>query len=57
MKFVIYTDASGEYRWRLLARNGRILADSAESYRRRIDCRRMAEKIAASTPAVEVHAG
>ena len=31
-KFIIYPDAKGEYRWRLKAVNGRIVADSAEGY-------------------------
>ena len=30
--FEVYTDDAGEWRWRLLARNGNILADSAEGY-------------------------
>jgi uncharacterized protein YegP (UPF0339 family) len=33
MKFVIYPAKDG-YRWRLVARNGRIMADSAEAYTR-----------------------
>lgn len=30
--FVIYKDKTGEWRWRLLAPNTRIIADSAEGY-------------------------
>jgi uncharacterized protein len=30
--FEIYSDAAGNYRWRLLASNGKVVADSAESY-------------------------
>ena len=30
--FEIYKDTSGDWRWRLRARNGRIVADSAEGY-------------------------
>lgn len=30
--FEIYRDASGDWRWRLRAANGRIVADSAEGY-------------------------
>ena len=30
--FEVYIDDGGEWRWRLLARNGRIIADSAEGY-------------------------
>ena len=32
-KFQIYKDKKGEWRWRLVARNGRIVADSAEGYK------------------------
>lgn len=32
MKFHIYVDAEGGYRWRLRAANGLIMADSGESY-------------------------
>jgi uncharacterized protein len=30
--FVVYPDAAHQYRWRLFATNGRIIADSGESY-------------------------
>ena len=30
--FEIYPDTSGDWRWRLRAANGRIVADSAEGY-------------------------
>lgn len=32
MRYIIYQDLRGEWRWRLVAGNNRILADSAESY-------------------------
>ena len=38
MKFVIYKDRSNEYRWRLKAANGRIVADSGEGYVNKSDC-------------------
>jgi uncharacterized protein YegP (UPF0339 family) len=37
MKFVLYKDRSGQYRWRLKAGNGAIIADSGESYHNRQD--------------------
>ena len=37
MKLVTYKDDAGEWRWRLRANNGRILADSGEGYKRRHD--------------------
>lgn len=35
MTFHIYRDRKGEYRWRLKAGNGRIVAVSGEGYRRK----------------------
>lgn len=32
MKFEIYEDVRGEWRWRLVADNGRVMADSSEGY-------------------------
>lgn len=37
-KIEVYADEAGEWRWRVRAGNGRILADSGEGYRRRRDC-------------------
>lgn len=36
--FHVYKDNAGEWRWRLKAVNGRIIADSGEGYRDRGDC-------------------
>lgn len=33
--FNVYKDTAGEWRWRLVAPNGKIVADGAEGYRRR----------------------
>ena len=38
MRFELYRDAKGEWRWRLRARNGEIVAESGEGYVRREDC-------------------
>lgn len=35
IKIEIYRDKAKEYRWRIRASNGRVLADSAEGYKRR----------------------
>ncbi len=40
-KAEIYRDARREFRWRVRASNGRIVADGAEGYRNRADCVRM----------------
>jgi len=34
----VYRDAKDEWRWRLLADNGEIVADSAEGYKVEADC-------------------
>jgi uncharacterized protein YegP (UPF0339 family) len=34
----VYKDAANQWRWRLLAENNRIIADSAESYHNKSDC-------------------
>lgn len=38
MKFEIYRDKAGEWRWRIRASNERILADSGEGYDNEGDC-------------------
>jgi len=37
MKFEIYCDKASEWRWRLKASNGKIIADSAEGYKSILD--------------------
>jgi uncharacterized protein YegP (UPF0339 family) len=32
MKFIYYKDLVGMWRWRLVSRNGKIIADSGEGY-------------------------
>jgi uncharacterized protein YegP (UPF0339 family) len=53
-KFYIYRDAKGEYRWRLRAGNGRIIADSGEGYERKIDCERSIELVKEESPTAPV---
>jgi uncharacterized protein YegP (UPF0339 family) len=36
--YQVYKDASGEWRWKLLAANHQIIADSGEGYRDKQDC-------------------
>ena len=38
MRFHIYVDRQLEWRWRLMAANNRVVADSAEGYKNRADC-------------------
>lgn len=43
--FEVYQDKAGKWRWRLVHRNGNILADSGEGYSRRNDANRAVERI------------
>ena len=38
MKFTVYKDSRAEYRWRLVATNGRTIADSGEGYVSKTGC-------------------
>ncbi|PYR95473.1 MAG: hypothetical protein DMF84_00835 [Acidobacteria bacterium] len=38
MEYQVYKDAAGQYRWRLVAANGRRIADSGEGYNNKSDC-------------------
>ena len=38
MRFELYRDAVGHWRWRLRVQNGNVIADSGEGYARREDC-------------------
>lgn len=38
MRFELYRDGVGEWRWRLRVQNGNVVADSGEGYRHRADC-------------------
>lgn len=49
-RYVVFQDRSGAWRWRLVARNGRIVADGAEGYASR---RNVLRAIAALAGVVE----
>jgi uncharacterized protein YegP (UPF0339 family) len=40
MRFELYEDKAGGWRWRLVAKNGRIVADSGEGYKGQGNARR-----------------
>ena len=44
MKYIVYEDSSGKFRWRLMSRNGRIVADSGEGYERRSGAEKAAKR-------------
>jgi uncharacterized protein YegP (UPF0339 family) len=45
VKVVVYEDASGDFRWKAVAKNGEIVADSAEGYRHKGYAITMAKKL------------
>jgi uncharacterized protein YegP (UPF0339 family) len=54
--FEVYQDRGGEYRWRLKAQNGNILATASEGYKEKRDCLANIEsvkKAAADAPVQE----
>lgn len=40
MKFELYEDKTGQWRWRLVAKNGKTVADSGEGYHSQGNARR-----------------
>jgi uncharacterized protein YegP (UPF0339 family) len=44
-RFKIYRDRAGEYRWRLRAGNGTIVATSGEGYRTSVEALRAARRV------------
>jgi uncharacterized protein YegP (UPF0339 family) len=57
LKFEIYADSSGNYRWRLKAANGQTVASSGESFSSKSSATRAAENVrdnAGSATIVEV---
>ncbi len=58
MRFELYRDGGGQWRWRLRAQNGNVIADSAEGYVHRTDCERgiAIVKDSASAPIVDMSA-
>ena len=45
MRFEVYEDSEGQWRWRLIAGNGRVVADSAEGYARKRNAVRAAQAV------------
>jgi uncharacterized protein YegP (UPF0339 family) len=48
-----YLDHAGEYRWRAVAANGRIVSASSEGYARRWDCETNAQRVTGMTPSFD----
>jgi uncharacterized protein YegP (UPF0339 family) len=52
--FEVYEDSAGEWRWRLLAPNGNIIADSGEGYVSKQGAKRGIESVKTHAPAASV---
>lgn len=54
---IVYQDKAGEWRWKRVAANGEIIADSAEGYTRMADAERAAFRAFMDPDGVELEAG
>ena len=48
-KIEIYKDEAGEWRWRLVAPNGQLIASSGEGFRRKWSAKRSAKRVLRSS--------
>jgi uncharacterized protein YegP (UPF0339 family) len=55
MRFEVYKDKAGEWRWRLRSDNRKIVAVSSESYKRKDDTLRGIDLVQRTTLRTEVH--
>ena len=53
-KFQIFQDKSGEYRWRLKAANGQIIATSGEGYKAKADAERGVQIVQQNATAAKI---
>jgi uncharacterized protein YegP (UPF0339 family) len=55
VKYHVYQDSAGEWRWRLKAANGKVLADSGEGYSSKQACKEGIDlvKDSAAAPVVD----
>jgi uncharacterized protein YegP (UPF0339 family) len=54
LRFEIYMDETGKYRWKLLASDGQVMATSRESYALREEVRRAIIALQASIPVARI---
>ncbi len=53
-KFEVYKDAKGEFRWRLVASNGQIIATAGESYKAKASALAGIESVKKNAPTAPV---
>ena len=54
VRFEIYADIEGGYRWNLVASDGQVMATSRDMYQRREDARRVVVALQASIPVARI---
>lgn len=54
-RFEVFEDDGGNWRWRLLATNGNIIADSSEGYTTKQGAQRGIESVKKNAERAEVH--
>ncbi|WP_332897407.1 MULTISPECIES: HVO_2922 family protein [unclassified Haladaptatus] len=52
--FELFKDAAGEWRWRLVASNGNIIADSGEGYQTKQGAERGIESVKKNAPRADI---
>jgi uncharacterized protein YegP (UPF0339 family) len=53
-KFELYKDAKGEYRWRLVASNGQLIANGGEGYKSKESAKAGIESVKKNAPVAEI---
>lgn len=53
-RFELFEDQAGEWRWRLIAPNGNIIADSGEGYRSKQGARRGIDAVKRHAPKADI---
>jgi uncharacterized protein YegP (UPF0339 family) len=54
LKFEVYQDNKGEYRWRVLATNGQTIGSSSEGYKAKADCEKAVDTVKKGAAKAEV---
>lgn len=52
--FEVFQDSAGEWRWRLIAANGHIIADSGEGYQSKQGAQRGIQSVQENAPQADV---
>jgi uncharacterized protein YegP (UPF0339 family) len=53
-KFELYKDAKGEFRWRLIASNGQMIANGGEGYKSKENCKAGIESVKKNAPSAAI---